>query len=147
MSCNLLYYVWMWHPESFVKINWPEPTRLVCQTFVQDKWVDKVLDFAGFSSCVKHSNINTMLFRLINKKVTLDLCHSLICNILNPLVWCVKLSFETGGFVWDRWLVKQGGFSTVVQWPVVCYLCWLNNGAINIGNHKCYRMMLWLKSQ
>ncbi len=34
------------------KNNWSEPTRLVGQTFVWDKWAEKLLDFARFSTCV-----------------------------------------------------------------------------------------------
>ncbi len=51
------------------KKNWPEPSRWVRQTFIRDKWAEKILDFAVFYSCVplvltqmwyfKHLIINT----------------------------------------------------------------------------------------
>ncbi len=69
----------------------------------------------------------------IINKITLDLCQNLICNILNPLVGCVKLAFGTGGGQ-KCWFLPS--------FPVVCYLCWLNNGVINIYHHKCYVVLI-----
>ncbi len=69
----------------------------------------------------------------IINNITLDLFQNPICDILNPLVGCVKLAFGTG--------VKQKCWF-LPSFSVVCYLCWLNNGAINIYNHKCYVVLI-----
>ncbi len=37
---------------KFCRKFWPEPTHWVRQTFVWDKWAERFLDFAGFSSFV-----------------------------------------------------------------------------------------------
>ncbi len=79
--------------------------------------------------CYYDWTINTILF---------DLCQSLICNILNALVGCIKLLFGTGGRQ-KCWFL--------LSFLVVCYLCWLNNVAININNHQCYVALIELSIQ
>jgi hypothetical protein len=105
---------------KFCKTNWPEPTCLVHQNSVQDKCAKIVMDFAGISSCVKHSNINTMLFWLNNRIKNIRF-------VSKPYLECLKptpLVRQT--FVWDRWFClgqavgKTGWF--LPSSPVVPYI-------------------------
>ncbi len=62
------------------------------------------------------------------------MCQSLVCNIFNPCIGCVKLAFGTGG---------RQNFWIFYSFPVVCYLCWLYNGAINIGIYIRHIQSVW----
>ncbi len=115
-----------------------------CIKLVQEKWSEKflILEFAGFSSCVplvltqewyfKCLNTNTMLLWLNNNKMTLDLFQSLIWIFKTHLLGASNF-FGTVGRQ-KCWFLPS--------FPVVCYLCRLINGTINIGNHHWYILII-----
>jgi hypothetical protein len=104
---SLLYYVWIWYAESFVKkIAQNPPVGCVKLSLGisgrKSHWV--LLGFivvcllCWLKYCILNiwSSILSYYDWKINK-ITLDLCQNPICNILNPLIGCIKLAFGTGG--------------------------------------------------